>query len=44
LEKGQIFRLRAQTEKWSDKIVERVHSEKTSRELRSLRVSRDVAA
>jgi len=26
LEKGQILRLRAQTEKWSDKTVERVHA------------------
>ena len=39
LDKGQIFRLRSQSEKWSDKIIERVHSEKTSRDSRLLRVS-----
>src|SRR5438477_9964663 len=39
LKECQVFRLRPQTKERPDKIVERVHSEKTSRGSRSPRVS-----
>ena len=39
LKKGQFFRLDAQAKEWSDKIIKGVHSEKSSRRSRLLRVS-----